>query len=58
MTKNNKGFPGGSMVKNVPANAGDKGSTSGPKRPYTSWGNQPMRHNYRACALEPGGCNY
>ena len=29
----NGGFPGGSMVKHVPANAGDKGSISGLGRP-------------------------
>ena len=29
-TISNRGFPGGSMVKNPPANAGDRGSIPGP----------------------------
>ena len=29
-----KGFPGGSMVKNLPANAGDTGSIPGPGRSH------------------------
>ena len=28
-----QGFPGGSLVKNLPANAGDMGSISGQKDP-------------------------
>ena len=28
-------FPGGAVVKNLPANAGDSGSIPGPRRPYT-----------------------
>ena len=28
-------FPGGSVVKNLPANAGDMGSIPGPGRPHT-----------------------
>ena len=31
-------FPGGSVVKNLPANAGDMGSISGPGRSHTLWG--------------------
>ena len=41
----NEGFPGGSMVKNLPANAGDAGSTVGQEDPleeslasYSPWG--------------------
>ena len=37
--KNWGGFPGGSMVKNSPANAGDMGSVSGPGRSHTPWSN-------------------
>ena len=33
------GFPGGSVVKNLPAKAGDVGSVSGPERSHMSWGN-------------------
>ena len=32
-------FPGGSVVKNPPANAGDMGSIPGPGRFYVLWGN-------------------
>ena len=34
-----KGFPGGSVVKNLPANAGDMGSISDPGRSHVSWSN-------------------
>ena len=34
-----QGFPGGSVVKNLPANAGDMGSIPGPQRSYMSWSN-------------------
>ena len=37
--KMGQGFPGGSMVKNLPAN-GDVGSTSAPRRSHTLWGNE------------------
>ena len=29
-----RGFPGGAVVKNPPANAGDKGSSPGPGRSH------------------------
>ena len=32
-------FPGGAVVKNPPANAGDTGSSPGPGRSHTPWGN-------------------
>ena len=32
-------FPGGSLVKNPPANAGDTGSVPGPGRFHMLWGN-------------------
>ena len=31
------GFPGGAVVKNRPANAGDKGSIPGPGRSHMLW---------------------
>ena len=35
MIKNHKeGLPGSTMVKNLPANAEDKGSIPGPERPH------------------------
>ena len=33
------GFPGGAVVKNLPANAGDTGSSPGPGRPHMPWNN-------------------
>ena len=33
------GFPGGTVVKNPPANAGDMGSISGPGRSHMPQGN-------------------
>ena len=34
-----RGFPGGAVVKNPPANAGDMGSSPGPGRPHMPWSN-------------------
>ena len=31
---NNRGFPGSTVVKNLPVNAGDKGSSPGPGRSH------------------------
>ena len=33
------GFPGGSVVKDLPANAGDMGSIPGSGRSHMSWNN-------------------
>ena len=33
------GFPGGPVVKNLPASAGNTGSIPGPGRSHTQWGN-------------------
>ena len=33
------GFPGGAVVKNLPANAGDTGSIPGPGRSHMLWSN-------------------
>ena len=33
------GFPGGTVVKNPPANAGDRGSIPGPGRSHVPWSN-------------------
>ena len=33
-------FPGGPVVKNLPANAGDMGLIPGPRRPHMSYGNE------------------
>ena len=32
-------FPGGTVVKNLPANAGDTGSIPGPGRSHMPWSN-------------------
>ena len=32
-------FPGGAVVKNPPANAGDTGSSPGPGRSHVQWSN-------------------
>ena len=43
-------FPGGSVVKNLPANAGDTG-----REPRTRCGvTRTLCHDYWACAVEPG----
>ena len=34
------GFPGGSVVKNLPVNAGDTGSTPEPVRSHLPWSNK------------------
>ena len=34
-----QGFPGGSLVKNPPAYAGDRGLSPGPGRPRVPWSN-------------------
>ena len=55
---NISGFPGGSVVKNPPANAGDMASILIQEDP-TYWGaTQPVRLSYWTCALEPGSCKY
>ena len=35
----NQGFPGGTVVKNPPANAGDVGSSPDPGRSHMPWSN-------------------
>ena len=52
------GFSGGAVVKNLPANEGDMGSSPGTGRfhmPRSSWACGP---HYWACALEPTSHNY
>ena len=40
-------FPGGSVDKNPPANAGDMGSIPGPGRSHMPWGaTKLVRYNY------------
>ena len=37
--KEMQGFPGGTVVKNPPASAGDTGSSPGPGRSHMPWSN-------------------
>ena len=39
-------FPGGTVVKNPPVNAGDMGSSPGPGNPTCRGATKPVRHNY------------
>ena len=44
--KKGRDFPGGTVVKNPPANAGDTGSSPGLGRSHMCGANKPMRHSY------------
>ena len=48
-----KGFPGGSVVKNPPANAEDMGLIPDPGRSRIFQGTLLVHQNYWVCALEP-----
>ena len=48
------GFPGDSVVKNPPANAGGTGSIPDLEDSMCWGAAKPMCHNYWACAVEPG----
>ena len=50
-----EGFPGGAVVKNPPAKAGDTGSIAGPGRSHMPWSNNargPQLLSPRATATE------
>ena len=52
--KNNGGFPGGAVVENLPANAGDTGSGPGLGRshmPLSSWAREPQLLSLRVWSL-------
>ena len=51
-------FPAGTVVKNLPANAGDTSSIPRLEDPTCHRATKPTRHNYWACALEPASHNY
>ena len=51
-------FPGGSVVKNPPANSRDAGSIPDLGGSHVPWSSKPVRLNYRACALELGAATY
>ena len=49
-------FPGGTVVKNPPANAGDMGSIAGPGRshmPQSNWARAPQLLSLRSRAHKP-----
>ena len=49
-------FPGGAVVKNLPANAGDTGSSPSvgrPHMPWSSWARAPQLGSLRSTAREP-----
>ena len=48
------GFPGGTVVENLPANAGDTGSSPGPGRshmPPSNWARDPQLLSLRIWSL-------
>ena len=47
------GFPGVSVVKNPPADAGNTGSIPDPGRSHMLWSNKLLCHHCRVCAPEP-----
>ena len=49
-----RGFPGGTVVENLPANAGDTGSNPGPGRshmPWSNWAREPQLLSLRVWSL-------
>ena len=52
------GFPSGSVVRNLPACAGDTGLIPNPGGSHMPQATKPMSRNYQVCAPEPGSCNY
>ena len=49
------GFPGGSMVKNPPANAGDVGSIPGSRRSPGERNGNPLQHSCLGNPMDRGG---
>ena len=41
-----RGFPGGAVAENLPANAGDTGSSPGLGNPTCRGATRPVSHNY------------
>ena len=58
MKKSKQDFPGGTVDKNPPANAGDMGSILVWEDSPCHWATKPMCHNYWAHILEPASCNW
>ena len=53
-----RGFLGGSVVKNPPANSGGKFWPRTWEDPTCRGATKPVHHNCWACALEPRSCSY
>ena len=53
-----RGFPGGVVLKNPPANAGDTVRALVREDPTCGGATKPVHHNYWACTLEPMSHNY
>ena len=51
-------FPGGAVVKNLPANAGDTGWSPGPERSHMLRSNQARAPQLTECTLQPASHNY
>ena len=45
-------FPGGAVVKNLPDNAGDRGSIPCEEDPTCLGAGKPLHHNFWACVLQ------
>ena len=54
----NTGFPGGPVIKNTPANAGEWVWSLIWEDPACLGATKPIHYSYWACALEPGNRNY
>ena len=48
------GFPGGSVVKNLPANAGDTGSIPGSGRSPGAGNGKPLQYSYQGSLMDRG----
>ena len=48
------GFPGGSVVKNLPANAGDEGSIPGSGRSPGGGNGKPLQYSYLENSIDRG----
>ena len=52
----NKGFPGGSVVKNLPANAGDSGSVPGSGRSPGEGNGNPLQYSCLRNSMDREAC--
>ena len=52
--KEHSALPGGSVVKNPPANAGDSGSISGSRRSPGEGNSNPLQYSYLGNSMDRG----